>query len=118
VVRLVQSLDRNPALQRLYYDPGVGTRPLGQGPKSTKVSVTNRGSEYHAAGCWYLRKSSIPMPLAEVAALYGPCSKCLPPLPPAASGLFRTAHPWIRTARGTARRGVLRLEERQEGLPE
>jgi uncharacterized protein (DUF2235 family) len=27
VVRLVQSLDRDPSLQRLYYDPGVGTLP-------------------------------------------------------------------------------------------
>src|SRR5690349_18658193 len=27
VVRLVQSLDRDPAKQRLYYDPGVGTLP-------------------------------------------------------------------------------------------
>jgi uncharacterized protein (DUF2235 family) len=27
VVRLVQLLDRNPTLQRLYYDPGVGTLP-------------------------------------------------------------------------------------------
>jgi uncharacterized protein (DUF2235 family) len=27
VVRLVQVLDRNPDVQRLYYDPGVGTLP-------------------------------------------------------------------------------------------
>src|SRR5215813_5880521 len=27
VVRLVQSLDRDPAKQRMYYDPGVGTLP-------------------------------------------------------------------------------------------
>src|SRR5690349_17360179 len=27
VVRLVQALDRDPAKQRLYYDPGVGTLP-------------------------------------------------------------------------------------------
>src|SRR4051794_17529517 len=27
VVRLVQALDRDPARQRLYYDPGVGTLP-------------------------------------------------------------------------------------------
>lgn len=27
VVRIVQSIDRDPAMQRLYYDPGVGTLP-------------------------------------------------------------------------------------------
>jgi uncharacterized protein (DUF2235 family) len=27
VVRLIQALDRDPAKQRLYYDPGVGTLP-------------------------------------------------------------------------------------------
>ena len=28
VVRIVQAIDRDPALQRLYYDPGVGTLPV------------------------------------------------------------------------------------------
>jgi len=45
------------------------------------VYVTRTGTKYHRAGCRYLRKSSIPMPLSQAAAQYSPCSVCKPPRP-------------------------------------
>jgi hypothetical protein len=44
------------------------------------VYVTRTGAKYHRAGCRYLARSSIPMPLKEAAAKYGPCSVCKPPV--------------------------------------
>jgi micrococcal nuclease len=44
------------------------------------VYVSRTGTKYHRAGCRYLAKSSIPMPLKEAAARYGPCSICKPPV--------------------------------------
>ena len=43
------------------------------------VYVTKTGKKYHAAGCSYLKKSSIPMKLSVASQLYSPCSKCKPP---------------------------------------
>jgi len=45
----------------------------------TTVYVTGTGSKYHAAGCRFLAKSSIPIALSEARAKYGPCSVCKPP---------------------------------------
>ena len=45
------------------------------------VYVTRTGAKYHRAGCRYLARSSIPMPLKDAAARYGPCSVCKPPVP-------------------------------------
>jgi hypothetical protein len=43
------------------------------------VYVTTTGNKYHRASCSYLRSSSIPIPLSQAAARYGPCSRCHPP---------------------------------------
>jgi len=43
------------------------------------VYVTRTGAKYHRAGCRYLSKSMIPMPLEEAKKRYGPCSVCNPP---------------------------------------
>lgn len=44
------------------------------------VYGTKTGHKYHAAGCQYLRKSSIPMKLsAAIKNGLTPCSKCNPP---------------------------------------
>lgn len=45
------------------------------------VYVTRTGAKYHRAGCSSLSKSAIPMSLrAAVAAGYGPCQRCRPPV--------------------------------------
>jgi len=45
------------------------------------VYVTRTGMKYHRAGCRYLSKSMIPMPLREAAQSYAPCGVCRPPVP-------------------------------------
>lgn len=59
--------------------PPVETKP-DAGPDDPMVCVTRTGSKYHACGCSYLRKSSIPMKLSEAKKRFGPCSRCSPPL--------------------------------------
>jgi micrococcal nuclease len=44
------------------------------------VYVTKTGKAYHRAGCRFLAKSRIPMPLGEARKRYKPCSVCKPPL--------------------------------------
>lgn len=51
------------------------------GNEDVVVYVTRTGAKYHRAGCRYLARSMIPMPLKEAAARYGPCSVCRPPVP-------------------------------------
>ena len=46
---------------------------------SVTVYVTRTGKKYHRAGCRYLSKSRIPIPLDEARLRYGPCSGCNPP---------------------------------------
>lgn len=60
----------------------------GQEPASgsTVVYVTKTGAKYHQAGCSSLRRSAIPMKLAEAAKRYGPCLNCKPPRLPGAAG--------------------------------
>lgn len=51
-------------------------------PQQTQITVyvTDTGKKYHVDGCRYLRKSRIPMKLAEAKkAGYDPCSVCKPP---------------------------------------
>lgn len=43
---------------------------------NTTVYVTKSGTKYHSAGCRYLSKSAIPMPLSEAKLKYSPCSVC------------------------------------------
>lgn len=52
----------------------------GDGQSGTvTVYVTRTGAKYHRAGCRYLSKSQIPMPLEQAKQRYGPCSVCNPP---------------------------------------
>ena len=43
------------------------------------VYVTKTGKKYHLGSCSSLRRSKIPMSLAEAKKGYGPCSRCNPP---------------------------------------
>lgn len=46
----------------------------------TIVYITKTGKKYHTSGCSSLRKSKIPITLAEAKAKgHTPCSKCHPP---------------------------------------
>jgi competence protein ComEC len=69
--------------------PGDGTTPTpkavapGADDTSQTVYVTKTGTKYHRAGCRYLAKSQIPLPLKEAAARYSPCGVCAPPSPSA-----------------------------------
>jgi len=44
------------------------------------VYTTRTGTKYHRQGCRHLARSSIPMPLSQAKARYGPCSVCKPPV--------------------------------------
>lgn len=47
--------------------------------QNVTVYITNDGKKYHAAGCRYLRKSSIPISLKDAKSKgYEPCSVCNP----------------------------------------
>ena len=51
-----------------------------EAPVEVVVYVTKTGEKYHSDGCQYLRKSQIPISLADAkAGGYTPCSKCHPP---------------------------------------
>lgn len=43
------------------------------------VYITRTGKKYHRAGCRYLSKSKISIPLQEAKQWYTPCSVCNPP---------------------------------------
>ena len=43
------------------------------------VYVTRTGKKYHREGCTSLRRSKIPISLAEAKGWYGPCGRCNPP---------------------------------------
>ena len=51
VVRLVQSLDRDPANQWLYYDPGLGTLPEPGPSRGCKSGVSEVFGLAFGAGC-------------------------------------------------------------------
>ena len=44
-----------------------------------EVYVTRTGKKYHQEGCTSLRRSKIPISLAEAKQGYGPCGRCNPP---------------------------------------
>ena len=50
-------------------------------PASENVSVyvTRTGKKYHLGSCSSLRRSKIPISLAEAKQKYGACSRCNPP---------------------------------------
>ena len=69
-------------------DDGGSASVLVQGSKSTEpdppedvtIYITRTGKKYHRDGCGSLRRSKIPISLAEARQRnYGPCSRCDPP---------------------------------------
>ena len=48
-------------------------------PQTGTVYVTKTGKKYHLGSCSSLRRSKIPISLAEAKQGYGPCSRCNPP---------------------------------------
>lgn len=68
--------------------PGTGSKALDE----QTVYVTSSGTTYHTAGCRYLNKSSIPMPLNEAASRYSPCTVCHPPTATKNGDASKTAH--------------------------
>lgn len=44
-----------------------------------QIYVTRTGKKYHRDGCSSLRKSKIPISLADAKQRYGPCGRCNPP---------------------------------------
>jgi len=59
--------------------PTVQPAPKPNDSADPTVYVTKSGKKYHAAGCRYLAKSSIPMKLSRAKQRYAPCSVCSPP---------------------------------------
>ena len=53
--------------------------PEPQPLEDVTVYVTRTGKKYHRDGCSSLRRSNIPISLAEAKQQYGPCSRCNPP---------------------------------------
>ena len=57
--------------------------PVRELPDETQASetvyVTRTGKKYHRGGCSSLRRSKIPISLAEAKQRYGPCGRCNPP---------------------------------------
>ena len=47
--------------------------------ENVEVYVTRTGKKYHSDGCSSLRRSKIPISLAEAKQKYGACSRCSPP---------------------------------------
>ena len=41
------------------------------------VYITRRGTKYHRAGCRFLSKSAIPLPLSVAKKYYQPCKRCI-----------------------------------------
>jgi hypothetical protein len=74
----IASSDKEPA-QASVQSPAASTSSNGE----ETVYVTRTGTKYHRAGCRYLSKSMIPMPLQEAAQRYRPCSVCRPTMPKA-----------------------------------
>ena len=55
------------------------TEPEPEPSEDGEVYVTRTGKKYHREGCSSLRRSKIPISLAEAKQRYGPCSRCNPP---------------------------------------
>ena len=55
------------------------TEPDPEPSEDGEVYVTRTGKKYHREGCSSLRRSKIPISLAEAKQQYGPCSRCNPP---------------------------------------
>ena len=57
----------------------VSPEPEPEPSEDGEVYVTRTGKKYHREGCSSLRRSKIPISLAEAKQRYGPCSRCNPP---------------------------------------
>lgn len=70
-------------------DSGVGVQEVitsvqklptaAETPQEGTVYVTKTGKKYHLGSCSSLRRSKIPMSLADAKRRYSPCSRCNPP---------------------------------------
>lgn len=58
--------------------PSVDSEATGE-VSDEQIYVTRTGKKYHRAGCNSLRRSKIPISLAEAKERYGPCGRCNPP---------------------------------------
>ena len=58
--------------------PSVDSEATGE-VSEEQVYVTRTGKKYHREGCTSLRRSKIPILLAEAKQRYGPCGRCNPP---------------------------------------
>ena len=58
--------------------PSVDSEAIGE-TSDEQVFRTRTGKKYHRAGCNSLRRSKIPISLAEAKERYDPCSRCNPP---------------------------------------
>lgn len=60
---------------------GVSPEPDDSQPEESggEVYRTRTGKKYHREGCTSLRRSKIPISLAEAKQRYGPCGRCNPP---------------------------------------
>ncbi|MBT6143632.1 hypothetical protein HOH51_03930 [bacterium] len=54
-------------------------QPTASPTQTVTVYVTRTGAKYHRGSCRYLRKSKIPISLADAKRRYSPCSVCNPP---------------------------------------
>ena len=52
---------------------------VGESESGGEVYVTRTGKKYHREGWTSLRRSKIPISLAEAKQRYGPCGRCHPP---------------------------------------
>ena len=52
---------------------------LDEQPQAETVYITRTGKKYHRGSCSSLRRSKIPISLAEAKQGYGPCARCDPP---------------------------------------
>ena len=66
----------------LYGDDAPAPPDISPAPDTEsegQVYVTRTGGKYHRDGCGSLRRSRIPISLAEAKRKYGPCGRCKPP---------------------------------------
>ena len=60
-------------------DTDESTETESPASENVTVYVTRTGKKYHLGSCSSLRRSKIPISLAEAKQRYGPCSRCNPP---------------------------------------
>ena len=58
---------------------GQNLQVVDETPQTVTVYGTKTGKKYHRSSCSSLRRSKIPISLAEAKVGYGPCARCKPP---------------------------------------